>query len=222
MGSERALELGSEVPGVQNTKNAASIFHRFRSPEGRRPDLLFRVIAVIASLGLIAFIVVVITSRAAQPSRTFPETPPPSLALGTKAPNFSLSALGGGAGVDLSAMQGAPVVLNFFASWCSNCQAELSTFAAFARGEGSRVHVVGIDTNDSNRSGAIRLLKSAHAAYPVGVDPIAKVATRYLVEALPVTYFIDPRGRVAGVAFGQLTDAELISWLEKLEAGGRA
>ena len=79
--------------------------------------------------------------------------------------------------------------------------------------------MVGVDTNDSDRPAAIRLLDHAHAAYPVGIDPIAKVATRYLIEALPVTYFIDSQGRVAGVAFGQLTYPDLHSWLKKLLIG---
>jgi cytochrome c biogenesis protein CcmG/thiol:disulfide interchange protein DsbE len=185
-----------------------------------RPDRIFRIIALVASLGLIAFVAVVITTRTSQPTkRTFPDSPPPSLALGTVAPDFSLNALIGGTGVDLSALRGTPVVVNFFASWCPNCQAELAAFATFARTEAGHIDVVGVDTNDSDRSAAIRLLDHAHAGYPVGVDPVAKVATRYLVQALPVTYFIDSRGRVAGVAFGQMTGADLRSWLKKLQTG---
>jgi cytochrome c biogenesis protein CcmG/thiol:disulfide interchange protein DsbE len=197
--------------------------HRVRSEGQPRPDRLFRVIAAIATLGLIAFVVVVLTSRTTPASpRKFPDTPPPSLAVGTVAPDFSLGALRGGADVQLSRLRGSPVVLNFFASWCPDCQAELSAFATFARTEKGRINVVGVDTNDSNRQAAMQLLARAHAGYAVGVDPVAKVASRYLIEALPVTYFIDSRGRVAGVAFGQLTDADLRSWLSRLEPGGQA
>lgn len=196
---------------------------RARSEGHPRPDLLFRVIAVIATLGLVAFVVVVVTTShtsQAQP-RTFPDSPAPSLKVGTVAPNFSLGAISGRGDVELSELLGSPVVVNFFASWCSDCQAELSAFATFARAESARIHVVGVDTNDSDRSAALRLLAQAHAGYPVGVDPQAKVATRYLVEALPMTYFIDSEGRVAGVALGRLTNADLHAWLLKLEAGGQ-
>ncbi len=194
-----------------------------RSGKRRSSDRVFRVIAAIATLGLIAFVVVVVTSRATQhPPRTLLRLPPPpSLRLGTMAPDFSLTALRGGADVELSRLRGTPVVLNFFASWCPDCQAELSAFATFARTEDGRVQVMGVDTNDLNGSAAVRLLERAHAGYPVGVDPLAKVASRYLIEALPVTYFIDSEGRVAGVAFGQLTDADLNSWLKRLEPGGQ-
>jgi len=196
--------------------------HRVRSEGQPRPDRVFRIIAVIATLGLVAFVVVVLTSRSTpQPQRTFPDTPPPTLRVGTVAPNFSLAALQGGSDVQLSRLRGSPVVLNFFASWCPDCQAELSAIATFARTENGRIHVVGVDTNDSNRRAALQLLERAHATYAVGVDPVAKVASRYLIEALPVTYFIDSRGRVAGVAFGQLTDADLHSWLGRLESGGQ-
>ncbi|MGO9343540.1 MAG: TlpA family protein disulfide reductase [Acidimicrobiales bacterium] len=196
---------------------------RFRSDRQPRPDRLFRVIAVIATLGLIAFVAVVVTSHTSPPRpRTFPDSPAPSLQVGTVAPNFSLDPLSGQGNVELSKLRGSPVVVNFFASWCPDCQAELSAFATFARAENGRIDVVGVDTNDSNRSAAGRLLAHAHADYPVGVDPQALVASRYLVEALPMTYFIDAQGRVAGVALGQLTNADLHSWLEKLEPGGQA
>jgi cytochrome c biogenesis protein CcmG/thiol:disulfide interchange protein DsbE len=195
---------------------------RVRSEGQPRPDRLFRIIAVIATLGLIAFVVVVVTTSHTSRSqpRTFPDPPAPSLKVGTVAPNFSLGAISGRGDVELAKLRGSPVVVNFFASWCADCQAELSAFATFARAESARIHVVGVDTNDSDRSAALRLLAHAHADYPVGVDPQAKVATSYLVEALPMTYFIDSQGRIAGVALGRLTNADLHSWLEKLLAGG--
>jgi thiol-disulfide isomerase/thioredoxin len=174
----------------------------------------------VASAGLVAFIAVVVTSRPAKPTpTTFPDSSLPALAVGSVAPAFSLGRLGGGPEIALSDFRGRPVVLNFFASWCPDCQAELSGFALFAREQGSRVDVVGIDTNDSDGSAAEKLLMRAGAAYPVALDPLAKIATRYLIQALPVTYFIEPNGHVAGTAFGQMTTSQLDSWAQKLEDG---
>jgi cytochrome c biogenesis protein CcmG, thiol:disulfide interchange protein DsbE len=185
---------------------------------GERRDIVFRVIAVVASLGLVAFVItVIVSSQAARTTpATFPDSPPPALSVGSLAPDFSLQRLGGGSDVDLAALRGSPIVLNFFASWCSDCQGELAGFAKFAKSESPNVDVIGVDTNDANTKNAIHLLERAGAAYPVAVDPLGKLALRYLIQALPVTYFIDSDGRIAGVAFGKLSSAQLDSWMGKL------
>ncbi len=173
-----------------------------------------------ACAGLIAFVASVIVSGSPTPKhKTFPDPPPPAIAAGTAAPGFSLARLGGGAEVDLSGFKGKPVVLNFFASWCPDCQAELSTIATVAREQKGRIDVVGIDTNDSDTSAAKQLLEKAGASYPVGVDPLAKAASRYLIQALPVTYFLNSRGLVMGEVFGQMTSTELGSWVKRLGGG---
>jgi cytochrome c biogenesis protein CcmG/thiol:disulfide interchange protein DsbE len=188
----------------------------------RNSDRVYKVVAVVASLGLVAFAVTVLVwPRSAPKSGSFPsDSPPPTIAAGAPAPGFSIKRLGGGAEVDLGAYKGNPVILNFFASWCPDCQAELSAFATVAGGDAGRVDVVGVDTNDSDGKKAEQLLEKVGAHYPVGLDPEAEVASRYFIQVLPVTYFIDARGRVDGVSVGQLTTADLETWVKKLEAPG--
>jgi cytochrome c biogenesis protein CcmG, thiol:disulfide interchange protein DsbE len=195
---------------------------RLVAGNGERRDIVFRVIAVVASLGLVAFVITVIVSSPASRATpaTFPEPGLPALADGSPAPGFSLLRLGGGSDLDLAALRGSPVVLNFFASWCPDCQAELAGFARFAKSESHKVDVIGVDTNDSNTSVAMHLLERAGAAYPVGIDPLGKLALRYRIQALPVTYFIYPDGRIAGVAFGKLSSAQLDGWMGKLRLAG--
>ena len=121
--------------------------------------------------------------------------PPPVLKAGTLAPAFSLPDLRGGDPVSLSAFRGRPVIVNFFASWCPDCRAELGAVAAVARATSGRVAVIGVDSNETSDAAATRLLAAAGATYPVAVDAQAKVATQYLVQALPVSYFLDAIGQ---------------------------
>jgi hypothetical protein len=79
--------------------------------------------------------------------------------------------------------------------------------------------VVGVDTNESSNAAAVRLLRAARATYPVGLDPNAKVATQYLINALPVTYFVNAHGNVVGAALGPQTVASLEHWVARLERG---
>lgn len=143
----------------------------------------------------------------------------PVIGRGKPAPGFSLPRLGGGGPVTLSAYRGRPVVLNFFASWCPDCRAELQAFAAVSDASAGKVAFVGIDTNDSNPANAMSLLRAAGDRYAVGVDPNASVANgKYLVEALPSTVFISASGHIVGQVFGPQTTASLSSWIRLLES----
>jgi peroxiredoxin len=182
------------------------------------------VVVAVGAACLIGFVVFVVVRGPAKPttpsSAALAAPPPATLNAGTTAPAFSLPALGGGAPVSLSSFRGSPVIVNFFASWCLDCRAELAAVASVAQASSGRVNVVGVDSNESSVATAARLLSQAHATYPVALDNDAKVATQYLVQALPVTYFLDAQGRVVGSALGPQTVAKLDHWVHRLEQGG--
>lgn len=190
----------------------------------RRPsDRLFKVVALVAGVCLVGFVVFVLVRGPAHDSggggSAALAAPPPSLlAPGTAAPTFSLPALAGGPPVNLAGLRGRPAVLNFFASWCPDCRAELDAVATEARAARGKVAFAGIDANESSTTEAMRLLAEAGAIYPVGLDPNAKVATAYLVQALPVSYFLDAQGRVVGAALGPQSLSSLRRWVARLEA----
>ena len=119
----------------------------------------------------------------------------------------------------LSSFRGTPVIVNFFASWCPDCREELTAVASVAGANSGKVHVVGVDSNESSDAAATKLLEEARAGYPVALDNDAKVATEYLVQALPVTYFLDAQGRVVGAALGPQTVTSLDRWVHRLEQG---
>jgi peroxiredoxin len=181
----------------------------------RSEDRVWKVLAAATAVVLIGFVLYVATRPHHPRAVAFPTTPA-ALPLGTQAPDFSLTALGGGPPVTLAATRGTPTVVNFFASWCPHCQAELAAFGALADRTAGPVDVMGVDSNDNDGAAARALLSEAQATYPVGLDPDAKVATSYLVNALPVTYFLDARGRVVHVAFGTQTPAALAKWTDAL------
>jgi len=181
-----------------------------------RSERIWKLVAVASVLLLIGFIAYVATRPHQARPVAYPVTAPATLAVGSEAPAFILPRLGGGVPVASASTRGTPTVINFFASWCSNCHAELAAFAAFSARAAGRVAVIGVDSNDSDARAAERLLSGARASYPVGVDSDAKVATAYLVSALPVTFFLDAGGHVVHVAFGAQTLASLNHWADVL------
>jgi len=181
------------------------------------------VIALVAGNCLIGFIVFVAVRPAGKSGGTpgidaLEAPPPPVLHAGTVAPAFALPRLGGGAPVSLADFRGAPVIISFFASWCAHCRSELKAMGSIARQNSGHVAVVGVDSNDGTGSAAEKLLTAADATYPVGLDLKAQVASRYLLTALPVTYFVDARGRVVGSALGAQDVASLERWVARLTA----
>jgi cytochrome c biogenesis protein CcmG/thiol:disulfide interchange protein DsbE len=192
---------------------------RRRSGNG---DRVFKWVAAVAGACLVAFIVFIIVRGPSHPSGSgtaaLKVAPPPVLAAGTTAPAFSLPSLQGGQSVTLASYRGTPVIVNFFASWCPDCRQELAAMATTAKRADGRVAVLGVDSNESSDAQATRLLAAAHATYPVGLDSDAKVASQYLVAALPVSYFLDAQGRVVGAARGPQSAASLQRWMARLEA----
>ena len=193
-----------------------------RAADGEsRPDRVFKLIAVGAGACLLAFVVFVVVrgqSHGPPASSSRLESAPPSLLKsGTMGPSFTLPALNGGAPVTLAAFRGMPVMVNFFASWCRDCRQELAAVASVATANSGRVAVVGVDANETSAAAAEGLLAAAHATYPVASDPTAKVSSDYLVQALPVTYFLNARGQVVGSALGPQTVASLNRWVARLE-----
>jgi cytochrome c biogenesis protein CcmG, thiol:disulfide interchange protein DsbE len=204
--------------GVPKGAEASTSTARGRS---RSSDRTFQVIAVLGGLCLIGFIVFVAVRAPAKSTRNLGvaslEAPPPAvLKAGSSAPAFSLPRLGGGAALTLSSFLGTPVIVNFFASWCPHCRSELTAIGTVAAHNAGGVAVVGVDSNDGTGTPAQKLLLAAHARYPVGVDTSAQVAAKYLLVALPVTYFIDAQGRVVGSAFGAQTVTSLQRWVNRL------
>jgi thiol-disulfide isomerase/thioredoxin len=199
---------------------------RIRWPcRSRRPkDRTFKWLAAVAGAFLVGFVVFVVVQGPSRPSgpssAALAVGPPVLLSPGTVAPPFSLPGLGGGRSVTLSTFREAPVVVNFFASWCPDCRAELSAIATAAREARGKVAFAGIDANETSEPNAIKLLGEAGATYPVGVDANAKVATAYLVQALPVSYFLDSEGKVVGTEQGPQTVTSLRRWVDRLEAKG--
>lgn len=145
--------------------------------------------------------------------------------VGSKAPNFVAPSVLGGAPVDLDALgvdRHHPVVLNFFASWCTPCQKETPLIASTAAAEhakGSVLQFVGVDAADKPSS-AIPFIQHAGITYPVGEDPDLHIsATLYGLTGYPSTFFIDESGTVVGHVLGPLTRAQLDSWVNRLVGG---
>lgn len=136
------------------------------------------------------------------------------------APQFSLVPVGGGAPVALEALRGKPVVINFWATWCTPCIAEHGTLMSAARAFAGRVHFLGVMYEDEEAK-IQAFMAQRGAAYPTLVDPGGKTAIAYGVYGVPETFFVDAQGTVVGKFEGALTPEMVDTLLRKAGAGAR-
>jgi cytochrome c biogenesis protein CcmG/thiol:disulfide interchange protein DsbE len=129
--------------------------------------------------------------------------------LGNTAPRLAIKTLDG-TEVRVWELQGKPVVINFWASWCTSCVQELPVLSS-ASAAHPGVAFLGADMQDT--AGGIGDFEQRHAhPYPVG-PIVTGTYQSYGVAGLPVTFFLDAQGRVAASFAGPLDASTLDHYL---------
>jgi len=113
-----------------------------------------------------------------------------------------------------------PTVVNFFASWCAPCVAEMPAFERVFQDLGDRVGFVGVAVSDRTAD-ARRIVEETGITYPWARDERGDVANAARVSNMPATLFVDADGEVVTVHSGALEADELRDLIdEHLGAGG--
>ena len=127
------------------------------------------------------------------------------------APDFTVEDLDGNP-VNLSDLEGKPVVLNFWASWCPPCKSEMPDFDDVYAQVGEDIQFMMVNLTDGDRetvATASAYVESQGYSFPVYYDTAMQAAIAYQVMSVPTTYFIDADGRLIARASGAI-DAETL------------
>jgi len=127
--------------------------------------------------------------------------------VGAPAPNFS-EPTADGTTLTMASLQGKPLWLNFFATWCPPCNEEAPAVSA-VRGEylARGLQVVGVDVLE-NATKAKQFVDKHQLQYPAVVDSGA-LRDAYNIDGMPVNVFVDRTGIVRAIEVGELTRAEM-------------
>lgn len=139
----------------------------------------------------------------------------PSALLGKPAPATDLPALDGHPGwTDAALREGAaPLVVNFFASWCAPCAIEHPQFMTLSR-QGTRL--LGVAYKDKPADAAGFLARRGNPFAAVVQDREGRAALEWGVYGVPETYVIDREGRIRWRWAGAVTEAILADELNHL------
>ena len=197
--------------GAQRISNR----QRRREEQSKARRRTRRLQAAIAAL-LVAVVAGVVALTATHGGNSHPV--PASASTSTTA--WDLPPLSGsGNDVALAAFRGEPTVVNFFASWCDQCRAELPGFASVSKQLRGRVHFVGVNSLETGDGAAM--------ARDFGIDwwPLARDVDGQhdsgLHDALggqgmPMTAFYDAKGNLLTAVLGALPEQALRDQLQKL------
>jgi len=141
---------------------------------------------------------------------------------GRAAPDFTLPSLQDGKGsVSLASYKGTPVLVNFWATWCTPCVQEMPMLEAAHAKWGSEVQFIGIDRQDY-KPDALAFAEKTHVTYTLAADPDATLDGAYRLRGMPTSVFIDRSGRIVSQVTGPLTKSQLDDTLRSLTSTGSA
>ncbi len=134
---------------------------------------------------------------------------------GFRAPDFTLLNLEGGE-VNLCDFRGRPVLINFWATWCPPCRAELPAIQEAYQNSDNLV-VLGLNFQESPQD-VKSLVAFEGLTFPVLLDEGGSVALKYRARGLPTSFFVDPQGIITAVHIGPMTKDQIANYVA--QAGG--
>ncbi len=134
---------------------------------------------------------------------------------GDVAPDFQFT-LPDGTTTKLSDLHGKKVLLNFWATWCGPCQAEMPALERAHQQHGSDVTIIGVN-KDEDVDTIRTFIKDVPVSFPLVLDPDSVITYGYGVHNLPMSFFINTDGTINEVKLGGMDDDYIAQQLGALK-----
>ena len=134
------------------------------------------------------------------------------------APDFTMEDAEGNF-IHLSDFRGTPVVLNFWATWCGPCKAEMPELEKAYQEYGDRVLFVAVDLVDGwteTKEAGLAYITEMGYTFPVFFDVDCQASSAYSINAIPLTCFIDAEGYLVSGVNQMITAEQLTAGIESI------
>ncbi|WP_028784519.1 peroxiredoxin family protein [Thalassobacillus devorans] len=138
------------------------------------------------------------------------------LEKGQKAPDFELKTMEGET-VKLSDYRGKKVMLNFWATWCPPCRAEMPDMQKFYENKDIEILAINLTQTESSRDDVGKFVEEFGLTFPILMDENAAVANQYQIKPIPTSYFIDSEGYIQYVALGAMNYDLMLQQYEQMD-----
>ena len=138
------------------------------------------------------------------------------LAKNQQAPNFSLTTKDGKT-IELAKLKGKAVLVNFWATWCGPCRAEIPDFIEVYKMYKSKgLEIVGISLDEKGWYVVKPFVESNKMNYPVVLGTQEVVQAYGGIDGIPTTFFVNKNGKIVDQQVGMLTRKQLEEKLKSI------
>ncbi|MED1471183.1 redoxin domain-containing protein [Bacillus salipaludis] len=173
-----------------------------------------KVIAAVVLITLLTVAIVQAMDKKAEPeSKTTQTSASDGLEVGAKAPDFELKTLAGDK-IKLSDLRGKKVMLNFWATWCPPCKAEMPAMEKFYKQKDKDLVILAVNIDPQlDVKGFVNKNK---ITFPILLDTDDQVNETYQILSIPTTYFINTKGIIENKFTGGMELAQMKQLANKL------
>lgn len=144
------------------------------------------------------------------------ESIPVGLQRGMRAPNFTLTTTEGEE-VSLRDFLGQKVLLNFWATWCPPCRAEMPDMQRFYEDKDIVILAVNLTETRNESEDVYPFIEDYGITFPVLLDEKSEVSFLYQIQPIPTNFLINRDGTIHNVAYGALNYGLMVSEFEKMD-----
>jgi peroxiredoxin len=139
-----------------------------------------------------------------------------------QAPDFKLTDINGKT-ISLSDYKGKVLFLNFWATWCPPCRAEIPDFVeAYGQEKARGLEILGVSLDTKGKDVVAAFVEKYKINYPIVLE--TRKTTEQLIgdyepgQYIPTTIVIDKQGRIRDKKVGQMDKQELLKYFNQLKA----
>ncbi|GGB40159.1 thiol:disulfide interchange protein tlpA [Lentibacillus populi] len=138
------------------------------------------------------------------------------LEVGNAAPDFQLKTLSG-KNVKLSDYRGQRVMVNFWATWCPPCRAEMPDLEKFHQNKDVVILAVNLTQTEQGMQEVQNFVDEFNLTFPILLDENIEVANTYAIRPIPTSFMVDSNGIIQYKAFGALHYEMMVEEFEKMK-----